>query len=159
MPRLLLPVLGLLAALLLAGCGQQNKKLIPQTNAGALSATADKIARACADGDQTAAAAAVVTARQQISELPSTVDASLTRRLDQWVRHIDNRLDTDCQAQATPTPTPTETPTPAQTPTATKTPTPTPTKTATPTPTPTTTPTATPTATATATATPPQKQP
>jgi hypothetical protein len=160
MPRLLLPVLGLLAALALAGCGRQNPKLIPQTSADKLTATADKISAACSAGDTTAAQEAVVEARQEIAALPRAVDDRLSARLSQWVRHIDNRLSHDCEQKATSTPTPTETPTSTPSASPTKTPTPSPTATATPTATSTPTATATPTASATPTATQaPQKQP
>jgi hypothetical protein len=140
-------VLGLVAALALSGCGQQNPKLIPQLNANALSATADKIASACTAGDRAQAEAAVVAARQQIEALPRKVDSRLRRRLTSWTRHIESRIAQDCKKQAAPAPTPSNTPsaTPA---TPTSTPTPTPTNTPTPTA------TSTPTATATATSTP-----
>jgi hypothetical protein len=160
MPRLPLPVLGLLAALALAGCGRQNPKLIPQTDADKLTATADKIAQACSAGDTTAAEEAVLQARQEIAALPRAVDDRLSERLTQWVRHIDNRLSRDCNQEATPTPSPTETASPTPSPSPTSTPSPSPTATATPTATPTPTSTPTPTATATSTATEaPQKQP
>jgi cell division septation protein DedD len=156
MPRFSLPVLGLLAALVLAGCGAQNPHLIPQTRAAALTATVDKIGSACSAGDTTGAQAAVVLARQEIAALPASLDSRLRSRLSQWVRHIDNRLSHDCKKQATATPTPSQTPTPTPTPSATKTPTPTPTQS--PTPTATATPTASPTASPTATSTAPSKQ-
>src|SRR5690348_6381128 len=143
MPRLPPLVLGLIAALALSGCGQQNPKLIPQLNANALSATADRIGSACAAGNRAEAEAAVVAARQQISALPRKVDSRLRRRLTQWTRHIEARIAQDCKKQATPTPTPSNTPANTQTPTPTQT----------QTPTPTSTPTASPTPTATATAT------
>jgi hypothetical protein len=155
MPRFPLLVLGLLAALAVAGCGQQNPKLIPQTNADALSGAADQIAQACSSGDRTAAQQAVVQARNQINELPSSVDARLIRRLRSWVTHIENRLPDDCKQQATATPSATETP--SETPSPTETATETPTETATPTATSTPTATATPSATATPTTTPPDK--
>jgi hypothetical protein len=158
MPRLPLPVLGLLAALVLSGCGQQNPKLIPGTRAAALSATVDKIGQACAAGDRTAAKAAVVAAGQQVDALPRTLDSRLRRRLGQWVRHIDARLSTDCKKQATPTPTPSQTSTPTPTATSTPTPTPTPTQSATPTPTPSASATPTASATASPSATAPSKQ-
>jgi hypothetical protein len=149
MPRLPLLVLGLLAALAMTGCGQQNPKLIPQLNANALNATADKIASACAAGNPAQAEAALVAARQQIEALPRKVDRRLRRRLTSWTRHIGDRIPQDCKKEATPTPTPTSTPT--NTPTATPTETPTSTPTNTPTPSATPTPTATPTATSTPT--------
>jgi hypothetical protein len=151
-------VLGLLAALVVSGCGQQNPKLIPATRAAALSATVDKIGQACSSGNRGAAKAAVITAGQEVDALPRSLDSRLRRRLGQWVRHIDDRLSSDCKKQATPTPTPSATATP--TPTSTSTPTPTATETPSATPTPTPTPTATPTATSTPTpsATAPSKQ-
>src|SRR3954452_12776769 len=96
MPRLPPLVLGLVAALALSGCGQQNPKLIPQPNANALSATADKIASACTAGDRAQAEAAVVAARQQIEALPRKVDSRLRRRLTSWTRHIESRIPQDC---------------------------------------------------------------
>jgi hypothetical protein len=155
MPRLPLLVLGLIAGLALTGCGQQNPKLIPQLNANALNATADRIASACAAGDRAQAEAAVVAARQQIEALPRKVDSRLRRRLTSWTRHIESRIPQDCKKQATPTPSPANTPnTPTPTPTPTETPTPTPTNTPTPTSTPTATATPTATSTPTAAATP-----
>jgi hypothetical protein len=158
MRRLPLPVLGLLAAFVVAGCGQQNPKLIPQANADKLSTDADQIAQACSAGDRTAAQNAITQLRQDIASLPSAVDDRLSARLDQWARHIGNRLDQDCKKQATPTPSASNTPTPS--PTETNTPSPSPTETSTATPTPTATSTATATATPTSTATQgPSKQP
>jgi hypothetical protein len=147
MPRFPLLVLGLLAALVLSGCGQQNPKLIPPLNASALNATADKIAATCTAGNRAGAQTAVLAARQEIEALPRAVDNRLRRRLLAWVRHIDGRLGQDCKRQSTPTPTPSATASP--TPTATKTPTPTPSASPTPSATPTATPTSTPTATPT----------
>src|SRR3982751_2723767 len=121
MPRLPHLVPGLLAALALTGCGQQNPKLIPPLNANALSATADKIGSAGAAGDRAQTEAAVVAARQQIEALPRKVDSRLRRRLVSWARHIENRIPEDCKTQATPTPTPTPTSTATPTPTSTAT--------------------------------------
>jgi hypothetical protein len=141
MPRRTFALGLLLAAVPLAGCGKENPKLIPQSRASALSSTVDEIAAACGNGDTAKAKAAVTAANQQVSELPRKVDAALRKNLQDWLSHIDSRVDQDCKSKETPTPTatpsatetPTETPTP--TPTETQTPTPTPTETATPTPT------------------------
>jgi predicted small lipoprotein YifL len=145
-----LPLLGL--ALALAGCGKTNPHLLPQSNADALKATADRIQQACDNHDRSTARAEIRNAEREIQELPDGVSVALKTNLQQWIDHIQGRLTQDCRAQATPTPTPTQTATPPETPTQTATPTPTPTQTATPTPTPTET--ATPTATPTATTTP-----
>jgi membrane-bound lytic murein transglycosylase len=137
--------IALVAAALLAGCGQTNPALIPSDRAQALQDTVDKIQSACSDHDVQGAQQAAAEASAQINELPAKVDRRLKRNMRDWVNQIESRLDRDCQAKTTPTPTPTqtETPTPTPTPTATETPTPTPTPTATETPTPTPTPTPT----------------
>jgi hypothetical protein len=148
-------VLGVLASVVLAGCGQTNPELIPQSNADALKQTADQVASACASGDRSKARAAVADARQQIDALPRTVNADLKANLSDWVKQISGGIG-DCQGAATPTPTPTPTATQSAAPTDTATPTETatPTKTATPTDTPTPTATATPTDTPAPTETP-----
>jgi len=138
MPRRPLLALGLLlVAMPVAGCGSEDPELIPQTRASALTSTIDEIGAACDDQDTAKAKAAVEAANQQVSELPRRVDAELKRNIRDWLNHIDDRIDRDCEAkeEETPTPTPTQTETP--TPTPTETPTPTPTETPTPTPTPT----------------------
>jgi predicted small lipoprotein YifL len=127
----------------LAGCGQSNPDLIPESNAQALAATADKIQSACTDADRSEARAQIRSAERQIDQLPRTVDSKLKRNLQDWVERIQSRIGDDCQAEETPTPEATETETPEATETAT----------ATETPAETETPTETPTATATATAT------
>ena len=143
MPRRRSLALGLLVAVIpLAGCGSDNPKLIPQSRAAALSSTVDQIAQACDAGDATKAKSAVTAANQQVSELPRRVDAKLRKNLQDWLAHIDSRIDQDCKKQQEKTPTPTATPSATESPT--ETPTPTPTKAATPTPTDTATPAPTP---------------
>jgi TolA-binding protein len=141
-----LPLLVLVVAVL-AGCGQSNPDLIPQSNAQALAETADKLQAACTDADRSEARAQIRSAERQIDQLPRAVDSKLKRNLQDWIDRIQSRIGDDCQAEETPTPeaTQTETETPAPTETATATETPTETATATPTD------TATATATATAT--------
>jgi hypothetical protein len=147
MPRRRSLALGLLlAAVPLAGCGSENPKLIPQSDAGALSSTVDEIAAACDDHDTTKAKTAVTAANQQVSELPRRVDAKLRRNLQEWLSHIEDRIDRDCKSEE-PSPTSTATPSATETPTETATPSPTPTETETPTPTPTESPTPSPTST------------
>jgi len=141
MPRRSIVLGLLLAAVPLAGCGQDNPKLIPQTRATALASNVDAIKAACDNGDTAKAKAAVTAANQQVSELPRKVDVKLRKNLQDWLTHIGDRIDQDCKAKETPTPT--------ATPSATETPSPTPTPTETPTPTPTETPTPTPTSTPT----------
>jgi predicted small lipoprotein YifL len=147
-----IPLLGLVLAL--AGCGKTNPALLPQSNADALNATADRIQQACDAQDRSTARDEIRNAEREIQELPDGVSVRLQKNLQQWIDHIQGRLTEDCRAQATATPTPAKTATPTATPTETATPTPTPSATATPTSTPTPTPSATATATATATTTP-----
>jgi hypothetical protein len=144
MPRRPLLALGLLlAAFPVAGCGSEDPELIPQTRASALTSTIDEISAACDDHAAAKAKAAVEAANQQVSELPRRVDAALKDNIRDWLKHIDERIDQDCQAEEesptpTPTPSPTETATPSPSPTETATPEPT--ETATPEPTETATP-------------------
>jgi predicted small lipoprotein YifL len=149
--RRLLPllVLGLAG---LAGCGKTNPALLPQSDADALKATADRIQAACDAHDRSTARDEIRNAEREIKQLPAKVSNRLADNLQEWVDHIQSRLSDDCRAKAASTPAPTETATPSATATETATPTSTPTKTATPTPTRTETPTPSPSATATATA-------
>jgi hypothetical protein len=137
--------LALAAALFLTACGASNPKLIPGDRAQALKDTVDQVAQRVGDEDCSGAQSALREARNQVSELPRTVDRSLKRNLNQWLDHVAGRIPDDCKPSQTPTPSASATASPTQTPT--------PTKTATKTPTPTATPSATQTPTATATAT------
>jgi hypothetical protein len=133
----------LVAAALLAGCGQTNKALIPQDRAQALEDTVDQIQSACGSHDAQAAQQAIDEANAQINELPRSVNRRLKANMRDWVAQIERRVDRDCREEPTPTPTPTETETPAPTETPTATETPTPSPTASPSPTATASPTAT----------------
>jgi len=137
MPRRPLLALGLLlAAVTAAGCGSEDPELIPQTRASALTSTIDEIQAACDDQEPAEAKAAVQAANQQVSELPRRVDAELKRNIRDWLDHIDERIDRDCEPEeAEQTPTTSPSPTQTATPTPTETATPTPTETATPSPT------------------------
>jgi hypothetical protein len=147
MTRRAAPLLALAAAAVLAaGCGQSNPKLIPQANADQLTASVDDITQACADGDAGAVHDNVRQTETLVNELPRRTDRALKQNLRDWLEQIDSRADRDCKPEETPTPEPTETPTPTETatPTPTETATPTPTETATPTPTDTPSPSPTP---------------
>ena len=157
--RRLLPLLVLLVALV-AGCGQSNPELIPQSNADALTATADKIRTACDAADRTVARREIRNAQREIDALPGRVSRKLRRNLEDWVQQIRDRITADCQGDEpadTPTPTATETETAAPTETATATETAAPTESATEAPT--DTPTAAPTDTAAPTETAPPVEP
>jgi len=135
----------LLCVLAVAGCGQENPRLLRQSDADKLSNKVDEVAQLVSDGECSEARDAVDEARQQVSELPRSTSQRLRENLTNWLDHLDERVPRDCETkqEATPTATPTTTETPSATPTATETPT------ATPTPTETPTPTATPTETPT----------
>jgi hypothetical protein len=145
MSRRAAPLLALVAAALLAGCGQSNPKLIPQSGADQLTAAVDEIQQACASGDAERVRSKVRDAENQVSELPRRTDRKLRQNIRDWLQQIDSRAERDCAPAETPTPTPT--PTVTETPTETPTPTPTETPTETPTPTPTETAVPAPTAT------------
>jgi hypothetical protein len=144
-------------AAVLAGCGQSNPELIPQSNADALTATAEKIQAACDDADRTVARREIRNAKREIDALPSAVDTSLRKNLQDWIDRIESRLTTDCKSDEEATPEPTDTPEETATETATESATATetaaPTETATAAPTDTATPEPTDTAAPTETAT------
>jgi hypothetical protein len=151
MRRRLAPLV--LAAAFLAGCGQSNPELIPQSDADAMIQTADKLRTACDDEDRTAVRRELRSLDQQIDQLPSRVDSALRDNLKAWADRIRDRYSRDCRAEETPTPSPTEAATEAPTETASPAPTDTPTEE--PTQAPTETPTAAPTDTAAPTEPPP----
>jgi outer membrane biosynthesis protein TonB len=136
-------VLGLLLAAAVAGCGADDRALIPPDRAAALTETVDRIGQACDAGEPAEARTAVEAAKVQVNELPRQVDASLRQNLRDWLDHIRSRLQRDCEPEAEETPSPTPTATPEETPTPTptetpeeeETPSPEPTETATPEPT------------------------
>lgn len=132
------------AAVLAAGCGQDDPALLDQDEAESLLTSVDRIESACTEGDRRAAQAAVERATTRVNGLPRRVDGALRENLRAWLVQVGDRLDDDCgrRPEETSTPTPTETPTATET----ATPTPTETPTETPTPSPTQTPEATPTA-------------
>jgi hypothetical protein len=143
MLRLLLLGLALAAALLVTACGSSNPKLIPADRAQRLKDAVDRVAQRVDDKQCSSAESALRQARNQVSELPRTVDRKLRDNLNQWVDQIASRIGNDCKPSNTPTPTPSETETPTETPSPTKTPTETPAPSDTPTPTPSATPTPT----------------
>jgi hypothetical protein len=143
-------LLTLVVALLVAGCGSSNPKLLAQTDADKLNAAVDQIQQACDSGNAGQVRQRTQGTRDLIHGLPRRVDKRLTQNMNDWLDQIDKRAGRDCAGTSpTATPSATETPSATATPSPTETATPTPTETATPTPT--ATATATPSATATAT--------
>jgi outer membrane biosynthesis protein TonB len=131
------PVVALIVAGL-AGCGQDDRRLIDEARSEQLTAAVDGIEAACADQDPQAARAAVDEANAQVNELPRRVDEGLKDNMREWLGQIESRLERDCAPEEeetpTPTPVPTETPPPTPTPTPTEEPTPEPTPEETPPP-------------------------
>ena len=151
--RRVLPLVVAATALLVAGCGQSNPELIPQSSAEDMVAAADQITPACEASDRTTVRRQLRVIQREIDGLPRATDASLKKNLQAWADRIEERVTNDCQAEEeeeTPTPeatetatetaTPSETATPTQTPEDTPTPEPTEAPTEEPTPEPTTTP-------------------
>src|SRR5918995_5150452 len=100
-----LPLLVLVVAVL-AGCGQSNPDLIPQSNADALLQTADRIEQACSAFDRSEARAQIRSANRQIDQLPNAVDAQLKENLQAWIDRVAERLPDDCREEEEETPTP-----------------------------------------------------
>jgi hypothetical protein len=144
-----LALLAAAAALAMSGCGQENPKLIPQSQADRLESAVDRVADAADSGNCDRARVEVERAQARVLELSRKVSTRLKSNIREWLAHVSDRIGTDCSSEPeeTPTATPTESPTetPTKTATPTETPTETPTKTATPTETPTETPTPSPT--------------
>jgi outer membrane biosynthesis protein TonB len=138
-------LLALVVAVFTAGCGQEDDAgLIDEARSEALVASVDQIQSACADGDVQAAQSALDEANAQVSELPRRVDDQLQSNLREWLEHVQDRLDRDCEPEEDEEEEPTATPTVTETPVPTETATPEPTETATPEPTETPAPTETP---------------
>jgi hypothetical protein len=125
--------------LVLAGCGSQNKALIPQDDADRLTELVGSAGDASAAGECARARRAVAEAELQLSALPRKTSKRLKANLKGWLDHLDSQIERECKTaapEASPTETPTETPEPTETPTAeSPTATPSPTATATPAPT------------------------
>jgi hypothetical protein len=135
-------LLGLTATLLLA-CGSSSKGLIPASDAGPLQSDFETVQQAAENGDGNCATteAALLKTNEDLTALPSTVDAGLRNNLRQGVANLRVRALALC-AQPLPQTTPTtETPKPTTTATTPTTTTPPTTSTSTTTTPPATTPT------------------
>jgi hypothetical protein len=131
-----------LCAFALAGCGKENPKLIPQSDADRLTALVQQAGDSSGAGSCDAARRAVREAEQQLSGLPRKTSKALKANIRDWLDLLDRDIRDECgKESSTPTPTPDKTKTPE--PTETATPTETPSPTATPSPSATATPTVT----------------
>lgn len=117
----LLAVLGLIA-LLAAGCGSENRALIPQHNAQQLTDLIDEADQANADGNCDTATSRVQAAQSELSGLPAATDRQLKRNLRQWLEHLQEEIAKECKApqpEESATPEASQTATPEATETAT----------------------------------------
>ena len=115
-----------LAALALAGCGEENRSLIPQKNADELTELVGQAGDAAAAGECDRAQRAARAAEAELAGLPRRTDKRLKRNLRDWLEHLDATIAKECEAEpeSTATPTATETATPEETETPEPTPTP-----------------------------------
>ena len=83
MSRLLPLGLALAAAVLMTACGGSSSKLIPESDAQELKDTVDLVAERTADEECSGAETALRRARNQVSELPRSVDRGLKTNLNE----------------------------------------------------------------------------
>jgi hypothetical protein len=110
-PILLAAALGVVCAVLVAACGGDDSKLIPQRDAEALNRYADRVGAAVDSQDCQTAAVEVQRAQDRIAELPASVDGGLRANLEEGFQNLAQRAARECQGTTT---TPTET-TPTET--------------------------------------------
>ena len=124
----------LLAALVPAGCGGENRAMLTSAEASRLTSTVDSVGNAVADGECVEALARVQELRVQVTSLPGRVSTRLRDRLQEGVEHLQTQVPAECQEATVPTPAPTEAPVETPTPEPAPAPTEAPTETPTPTP-------------------------
>ena len=145
LPRALAAALLGLSATLLLACGSSSKGLIPASDAGPLQNDFETVQQAAENGDGncTTTEAALLKTSEDLSALPTTVDAGLRNNLHQGVANLRARALALCAQPLPQTTATTEAPKPTTTATTPTTTTPPTTSTSTTTTPPTTTPTTT----------------
>jgi hypothetical protein len=111
-PILLAAALGVVCAVLVAACGGDDSKLIPQRDAQALKRYADRVGAAVDSQDCQTAAVEVQRAQDRIAELPASVDDGLRANLEEGFQNLAQTAARECQGTTETTPTettPTET--------------------------------------------------
>src|SRR5262245_8963353 len=115
-PILLAAALGVVCAVLVAACGGDDSKLIPQRDAEALKRYADRVGAAVDSQDCQTAAVEVQRAQDRIAELPRQVDDGLRANLEEGFQNLAQRAAREGQGttetnptETTPTETTTET--------------------------------------------------
>jgi hypothetical protein len=143
-------VLGLVAAVAMAGCGKQNPNLIPSDQSDQITSEVDAAQNAISSQDCRSARDALKRAARDVAHLKAR-SHTLRVQLGALVSDAQSKLD-QCHGAKTPTPTPSDTASPTLTPTATAAvPTATATASASPSPSPTPSASASPSATSTST--------
>jgi cell division protein FtsN len=104
-PILLAAALGVVCAVLVAACGGDDSKLIPQRDAEALKRYADRVGAAVDQADCLTAAAEVQRAQDRIAELPASVDDGLRANLEAGFQNLAQRAARECQGTTETTPT------------------------------------------------------
>jgi hypothetical protein len=110
---LLAGILGLATAFVIS-CGSSGRGLISSSDAGPLKGAFDNVASAVSAGDCNATRVALDQARQDLMNLPPTVDARLRRKLARGLANLSRNARTDCRLNRTQ-PTNTQTTPPTQT--------------------------------------------
>jgi hypothetical protein len=113
-PILLAAALGVVCAVLVAGCGGDDSKLVPSRDAEALKRYADRVGAAVDSKDCQTAAVEVQRAQDRIAELPAKVDSGLRANLEEGFQNLARQAARACAATTQTTPTTTET-TPTET--------------------------------------------
>jgi hypothetical protein len=114
-PILLAAALGVVCAVLVAGCGGDDSKLVPSRDAEALKRYADRVGVAVAGQDCQTAAVQVQRAQDRIAELPAKVDSGLRANLVEAFQNLAERASTECAGTTQTTQTTTTETTPTET--------------------------------------------
>src|SRR3954453_1957367 len=96
-PLLLAATRGVVCAVLLAACGSDNSKLIPQRDASALKRYADRVGAAVDSEDCQTAAVEIQRALARIAALPAKVDSGLRSNLEKGFQNLAQRAARECQ--------------------------------------------------------------
>ena len=88
-----------LCAVALAGCGKENPKLIPQSDADRLTALVQEAGDSSAAGSCDAARRAVREADAQLAGLPRKTSRPLKANIRAWLDHLDGPLPLENQPE------------------------------------------------------------
>jgi hypothetical protein len=108
-PILLAAALGVVCAVLVAGCGSDGSKLVPSRDADALKRYADRVGAAVDSKDCQTAAVEVQRAQDRIAALPAKVDSKLRTNLEEGFQNLAQQAARACAATTQTTQTTTDT--------------------------------------------------